>query len=158
MQHLTATECGITALIYNLGVSATVHIQLLLMVFVPAARVMLTGFLSFTKWWWSLTVFLEILRRNTKTEKYATLRVFVSRADWQNDSKSTEFLGSFVWCVGGKQRIVQIKKGEITEQDINPNIFLYTNPTQMYQIIILSKLIWLLKKILQIILGETWIK
>lgn len=50
MQHLTATECGITALIYNLGVTATVPTQLLHRVFTPAARVTLTGaFLSFTK-------------------------------------------------------------------------------------------------------------
>lgn len=50
MQHLTATECGITALIYNLQVTATVHIQLLHTVFTPAATVTLTeGFLSFTK-------------------------------------------------------------------------------------------------------------
>lgn len=50
-QHLTATECQIKALIYNLEVAATVHIWLDHIVFTPVARPALTqGFLSFTKW------------------------------------------------------------------------------------------------------------
>lgn len=49
-QHLTATECGITAFIYNLRVTATVHIGLDHIVFTPVARLALTGgFLSSTK-------------------------------------------------------------------------------------------------------------
>lgn len=42
MQHLTATECGITAFIYNLQVTATVHIWLDHIVSTPVARLTLT--------------------------------------------------------------------------------------------------------------------